>query len=469
MINLYSKFLDIKDSNLVFLVENKSDLKLLNEIKLDKNIITKIESVINSEKNDTVSFFLGAKNFENLYVLYFNEKGDKTLIEFLGGELVKFPSKLTIFSNNDKNLLSLLDTTLLSRYKFDKYKTDKKEDEVNVVINNNTEKLVKNRLETLENIIFARDLGETPSCDLYPESFAKIVKSTKFKNVKVKIFDSKHIEKKGLNLLHRVGKGSSKGPYMVIFERIIDKDLPTIGLVGKGITFDTGGIQVKPGDSMYEMKGDMCGAATVFSTMKELDNKDLNVNIVACLVLAENHISGDAYKPSDIIKSYSGKTVDIVHTDAEGRLVLADGVSYISMNYKLDKIVTVATLTGAVMVALGFRYAGIMGNDKNLINKFIDYSKNHFEKYVELPFDNYFIAKTRESKVADLENLNRGVYAGSSMGAAFLSNFVLNNEKYTHIDIAGTALNSFEAYGLFNKGMTGFGVDSLSKIIMDLK
>jgi leucyl aminopeptidase len=281
--------------------------------------------------------------------------------------------------------------------------------------------------------------------------------------------DSKQIEKKWLQLIHNVWKGSSKKPYMVILEKITDKKLPTIWLVWKGITFDTGWIQVKPWDHMYEMKWDMCGAAWVFATMKELDKKDLNVNIVACLVLAENHISWDAYKPSDIIKSYSWKTVDIVHTDAEWRLVLADWISYISKNYKLDKIISMATLTWAVMMALWYRYAWIMWNDKSLIKDFINYSKNNFEKYVELPYDNYFIEKTKSSQVADLENLNRWVYAWSSMWAAFLSNFVLNNEKYTHLDIAWPAINSFEAYWLMNKWMTWFWVDSLSKILIDLK
>jgi len=469
MIKLKTKLSDIKNSNLVFLIEKKSDLKLLDWLKLNAKILDKIESVIKAEKNEKLDFFLWNKDFENLYVFYFNKNKEKTLIEFLWEYLPKLSNNLTLLSNNDNNLEDLISTTLLSRYKFNKYKSEIKEDNVNIVINKDIEKLVKNRLETIENIILARDLWETPASDLYPEEFAKIIKKTKFKNIKVKILDSKQIEKKGLRLIHNVWKGSSKKPYMVILEKITNKKLPTIWLVWKGITFDTGWIQVKPWDHMYEMKWDMCGAAWVFATMKELDKKDLNVNIVACLVLAENHISWDSYKPSDIIKSYSWKTVDIIHTDAEWRLVLADWISYISKNYKLDKIISMATLTWAVMMALWYRYAWIMWNDKWLIKDFINYSKKNFEKYVELPFDNYFIEKTRASEVADLENLNRWVYAWSSMWAAFLSNFVLNDEKYTHLDIAWPAINSFEPYGLMNKWMTWFWVDSLSKILIDLK
>ncbi len=468
MIQIITDIKKIRNSNLVYLIENQKDLKSIEKLNLDKKIIEKINQTIKGEKNTTLSFFLWTKYFENLYVLYFNPKNNKNLIEFLWEQFPNLSNKLTITSNNDKNILDLLDTCLLSRYKFLKYKTEKKEDEINLLINKNSKKVVQKRLETLENIILARDLWETPANDLYPESFAKIIKNTKFKNTKLKIFNSKQIEKKWLGLLHNVWKGSSKGPYMVIFERIINKDFPTIWIVWKWLTYDTGWIQVKPWDHMYEMKWDMCWAANVFATMKELDNKDLNVNIVACLVLAENHISWESYKPSDILTSYSWKTVDIIHTDAEWRLVLADGISYISNNYKLDKIMTVATLTWAVMVALWYRYAWIMWNDDKLIKKFIDYSKNNFEKYIRLPFDNYFIEKTK-SNIADFENLNRWVHAWSSMWAAFLVNFILNWEKYTHLDIAWPAINSLEPYWLMNKGMTGFWVDSLSSILQDLK
>lgn len=469
MIKLKTNLSEIQKSNLVFLIEKTADLRQLDELKLDNKILDKLEDIIKEWKNNNSSFFLWEKNFENLYIYFFNKTEWKTLIEFLWENIPKLPNNLTILSNNNKNIKDFLDTTILSRYKFNKYKSEFKKENINIIINNETKKIVTNRLETLDNIILARDLWETPSCDLYPESFAKIIKEVKLKKTKVKIFNSKQIEKKWLHLLHNVWKWSSKGPYMVIFERIIDKNLPTIWLVWKWITFDTGWIQVKPGDHMYEMKWDMSWAASVFASIKELDNKNLKVNIVACLVLAENHISWDSYKPSDIIKSYSWKTVDIVHTDAEWRLILADWISYISKNYKLDKIISMATLTWAAVVALWYRYAWIMWNDKKLIKKFIDYSKTNFEKYFELPFDNYFIQKTKDSQVADLENLNRWVLAGSSMWAAFLSNFVLNDELYTHLDIAWPAINSYEPYGLMNKWMTWFWVDSLTEILINLE
>lgn len=500
MIKLEKNLNKIKNSNLVYLIEKKSDIKILEKFDLEwldtnKNILEKINNTFENKKNFSLEFFLWENNFEKLIVIFYIDNSKKTLIEFASDIFRSIKeNNLTICANNNESLLKMLDMSVLARYKYIEYKTDKqsqKEDKIIVLFTKDNlkktltislwknkklkkkdfsyiENKIKSRIITIENIVLARNLWTKPSNDLTPENFANIVKKTKFKNIKVKVFDYKKIIKKGLGLLEAVWKWSSQKPHMVILERIVDKNLPTIWIVGKWVTFDTGGIQVKPWDYMYEMKWDMCGAANVFAIMKELDEKDLKVNIIASLVLAENHISSEAYKPSDIIKSYSGKTVDIIHTDAEWRLVLADWISYISKNYKLDKIISMATLTWACMVALGFRYAWIMGSDTKLINKFLKYSDKNFEKYNKLPFDNYFIEKTK-SEIADLENLNRGVYAGSTMWAAFLSNFLMNNEKYTHLDIAWTALNSYEPYGLSNKWMTGFWVDSVSSILMELE
>lgn len=468
MIKQKINLLDIKNSNLVFLVEKTVDLNLISELKLWKKIIDKIKSVIKKGENKVLDFYIWSDNYEKIYILFYNKETNKDVNYFLWAEFPKLPSNLTILTNSEQNVEVLLNNCLLSRYKYQEYKTEKKEDKIFFISNKETKKIINNRISVIENIILARDLWNKPANTLYPEEFAKIVKNTKFKNTKVKIFDFKKIEKLWLSLLQCVWKWSSKKPRMVILERFIDKKYPTIWIVWKGITFDTWWIQVKPGDHMYEMKWDMCWAATTFATMKELDKSDLKVNIIACLVLAENHISGESYKPSDIIKSYSWKTVDIIHTDAEWRLVLADGISYISKNYKLDSVVSIATLTWACLVALWHRYAWIMWDDEKIISKIIDYSKTNIEKYNRLPFDEYFIEKTK-SEIADLANLNRNLHAWSTMWAAFLSNFLLNNEKYTHIDIAWTAINGYESYAYVNKWMTWFWVDSLSSIIKNLK
>lgn len=423
--------------------------------------------MISEKKSSSESFFLWGSKVETLTIVFSTETHNRKLIEFLWKTFSALPPKITILSNADKNTLTLLDVSVLSRYKFEKYKSKKKNIKTHMWIENKDMKSkVKSRYKTLENIILARELWETPACDLTPEAFADIVKKTKFKNTKIKIFSDKDIVKKKMWLIHAVGKGSIHKPRMVVLERIIDKKLPTIGIVWKGIVFDTGWLDIKT-KMMYEMKDDMCGAGTLFATMKELDDKKLNVNIVACLCLAENSISWESYRPSDIITSYSGQTVNIVNTDAEWRLVMADGISYVSKNYKLDKIMTIATLTWVALFAMGYRYAAIMWNDTKFRNKFLDYSEKNFEMYNRLPFDEYYVEKTKSS-IADIDNLTSGIYAGSTMWGAFLYNFVMNGEKYTHLDIAGVANNGYEPYGLYPKGTTGFGVDSISSILQDM-
>ena len=455
-------------NNHVYVIQNKSDLKNVSEISENKILKDKIISLLEGKKSTKLDIFIWEKHCENIFLFILAKKDESKLVDFVSTQAKILPKNFTFCVQNDKNLSNLLKSLFLSNYSFDEYKSKSEEKNYSVFIDKSLNKTVELEKELIENICLARDLGETPSNFLYPESFAKIVKNTKWKNTKIKILTPKQIEKKWLWLLHAVWKWSVHKPYVVIMERIIDKKLPTIWLVWKWVTFDTGGIQVKPWDHMYEMKWDMWGSASVFATMKQLDNKDLNVNIIAAIWLAENHISGESYKPSDIITAYNGKTVDIIHTDAEWRLVMADVMSYISDKYKLDNLMSVATLTGACMVALGFRYAWIMWNDEEMIEKLLEYSKNHEEKYNRLPFDDYFVAKTKW-KIADLENLNRWTMAGSSMAAAFLSNFCDNNEKYTHLDIAGVWLNSYEPYGYVNQWNTGFWVESLSTIFQNIK
>ena len=468
MTKIINKTSDIKNSNLVYIVEKIGDIEKIEDLKLDEKIIKKITEELKEEKNIVLNFFIWNFHFENLYIMIYSKKEWKTLVDFLSEEFPKLPRKLTISSNNDKNLLDLVNSCILSRYKFTKYKTvDDKKDKINVLVDKENEKIVEERLETIENIILARNLWETPACDLTPESFANIIKKTKWKNTKVKILSPKNIEKKGLWLLHSVWKWSENKPYMVILERIVDKNVPTYWFVWKWIVFDSWWINLKPTDYLFDMKWDMCWAATTYCTMKELDKKDLNVNIIACIPLAENSLSWNAYRPSDIIKSYSWKTVNITNTDAEWRLILADWISYISKNYKLDNLMTIATLTWAVMVALWFRYAWIMWTDRTIINILLKNSKKDVEKYFELPFDDYYIEKSK-SEIADYDNWTKWISTWSTMWGAFLYNFLENKEKYTHIDIAWVALNSYEPYSYVNKWMTWFWVDSLSKLFLNL-
>ena len=466
MIKYYSQIEKHTFKNIVCCVEKPSDMSLLDTLNLPNKSTSHIEKKLKKKEAILCEFFLWSKSSERIYIFVFPKQSYEEKVLFLGKHFPKLPNELSLLAKSLEQKKILLESCQLSRYEFQTYKTKKKKRKTEVFCSKQEQDILEDLEKTFENIYLARDLWETPPSDLTPEIFANIVKKTKFTNIKVKVLKYKDIQKQKLWLIEWVGKGSENKPCMVILEHIRNKQQPTHGIVGKWITFDTGGNQIKPGDYRYDMKGDMWGAAVTFALMKELDRQDIDKNIVACLCLAENVVSSNAYKPSDILTSYCWKTVEVIHTDAEGRLVLADGISYVWKKYSTSTIATIATLTGAVMVALWFRYAWVMGDDEQMIEHLLNYSIGHTEKYVRLPLDNHFIEKTK-SDIADLKNLDRSVHAGSSMWGAFLKNFLQNDEKFTHIDIAWAYINEGEAYGKMPKWMTWFWVESLTAIFKE--
>lgn len=467
MVQFFESISKIKDSNFLILLEKSaSEIPL----QLDENILRKVKNSLEENKSFFHTFFVGTPQFEYIYIGFYKPDPKKDIYEFLAETITRLPRKLTLFSPSKGLLKSLLDTTLLARYKFQHYKSEKSPDVIKIYTSKINKAFLIERLETLKNILFARDLWETPTHDLTPEKFANIIKQTKFKNTKVKIFGPKEIDKLWMGLLKWVGWGSPDKPYFVVLERIVNKTYPTIGFVGKWVVFDTGGLNIKlssPIGWMELMKFDMCGAATVLAVMKELDEKKLKVNIIAAMPIAENSIGSAAMRPSDILTSYSGKTVQILNTDAEWRLILADAVSYLSKNYEIDHFITIATLTWLCVMTFGYRYAAIMGDDTMMMDKLKKYSANNFEKYWELPFDDFYIEKTK-SQIADYDNHSPHVLAWTIMGGAFIYNFRLKDEKFTHIDIASVASIKGQPYGLYPKGVTGFWVDSLSYIFQNM-
>lgn len=459
MLQILSDYKEAKNSNLVFLIKNKFDIEKLNFLLLDEKILFKIEKIVEEQKNTTFRVYLWRDDFEEI-ILFFYLDIKKDILLFLWENIEKIPEKIT-FEYSKDNIL--LDSVILWKYDYNEYKKDKKELEISLICSDWNKKNLSERLSTLKNITDARDIVNKPSCDKTPDKYASFIKNMKFKNTRVKILDYEEIKREGLGLIEAVGKASNYKPKLVILEHIVDKKLPYIWFVWKGITFDTGGLNIKVEDYMYGMKDDMAGSAALLFMMKEFDEKQLNCNIITALPLAENSISGDAYRPGDILKSYSGKTVEITNTDAEWRLVLADGMSYISKNYNLESITTVATLTGACMVALWYNYAGIMWDNRQFIDNLL---KNEtFESYWELPLNDFYVEKTKW-KISDFINYTSWVMVGSTMWGAFLKNFCLNNEKFTHIDIAWPSMVK-EKYGLYNVGATWFWVDSLSKLILN--
>lgn len=459
MLHIIKNFSEVKNSNLVVLLKNKFDIEKLGFLDLDEKILSKIDTLFSEQKNTCFKVFLGREDFEEvIFLFYLDIKKDIYL--FLWENIDKIPEKIT-FEYQKDNIM--LDSIILWKYEYSYYKQEKKDLELYVVCEEIHTKNLSQRLSTLKNITDARDLVNKPSCDKTPDKYVQYIKSLKFKNTRVKVLDYEEIKREWLWLLDAVGKASHSKPKLVLLEKIVDKKLPTIWLVWKWITFDTGWLNIKVEDYMYGMKDDMAWSASLLFMMKEIDDKDLNCNVVVALPLAENSISGDAYRPGDIITSYSGKTVEIMNTDAEGRLILADGISYLSKNYELESITTVATLTGACMVALGYNYAWIMWDNRQFIDSLVQ--NKTFESYWELPFSDFYIEKTK-GKISDFINYTSGVMAGSSMWGAFLKNFCLHKEKFTHIDIAWVSFVK-EKYGLYNIWATGFGVDSLSKLLCE--
>ncbi len=487
MLKLIENLNKEKNSNLFFIIEKKSDINKLENFKIPENILKHLKEKfekkeeinwkkeknikINNDKSFFEKYFIWEKNIKNLFVAFFDEKNsNKNKEEFFWENFRKTPEKIILFT--EKNILEFWEIALLAKYKFDYYLEEKNNLELKILKNFSEkeekkifEKEKKEKEELIKNIFASRDLVSLSTPEKTPEKIIKLIKSYKLKNTKIKILDHKKIKKLGLNLLENVWKASENKPALVILERIVDKKAPYYGFVWKWVVFDSGWLNVKVGDYMKWMKRDMWWASHVIHTLKELDDKkDLKVNIIWAISLAENAISENAFRPDDIIKAYNWKTVEIVNTDAEWRLVLADAMSYISDKYKLDTIITTATLTWSCMAALGYNYAWVMGNNEKIINNILN--NKSYEKYCRLPFDNYLIEKTK-GKISDLKNLSSDVLAWASMWAAFLSHFCDKWENFVHIDIAWVS-DRKDDYWVFPAWATGFWVKSMSEIFLSL-
>lgn len=303
----------------------------------------------------------------------------------------------------------------------------------------------------------ARDLVNTNADEATPEFLAmaarKIAKRSS--NIKVKVFDKKLLEKEGLSMLLTVGRGAANDPRLIILEyRGNPKDKEKTVLVGKGITFDTGGLNLKPTGSIESMKNDMGGAAAVLGTLLAVANLKLKVNVAAVVASAENAIDAASYKPGDIYPTRSGKTVEIGNTDAEGRLVLADALSYTVDKLKPSEIIDFATLTGAMVIALGDEMSGMMSNNDKLAEKLVKAGERSFERVWRLPLVPEYRERLK-SDIADLKNIG-GRAGGSIIAGHFLQEFV-KDVPWAHIDIAGTA-HIAKAQRYVPKLATGVGV-----------
>jgi len=444
-----------------------------------KNNVSKAISLESFKGKYRKKVFVYGDNIKRTIVVGLGKKKDYSSLKAreIGSVIANYTNGLEInhifldggslqLSNNQLSQ-SLFEGIILGNYQFLNYKTfDLKNNSLKKIsvlgdYNKDSQKL---SFTIADSVNYARDLGNHPANILTPTYLANESKRiSKAKNMKCTIFDVSKFEKMGLGSFYGVARGAKEPAKMIIVEyNGGSKSEKPIALVGKGLTFDTGGISLKPGAKMDEMKFDMCGGATVMGVMNAVSILQPKVNIIFAIGSTENMPGSDAQRPGDIVTAYNGKTIEVLNTDAEGRLVLADVLSYVDKNYKPEFMIDFATLTGAVLVALGHRASGLMGNDENLIDKIKKSSEATDEKVWELPLWSEY-SRDIKGKYADIQNLGTAG-AGTITAGAFLKEFV-GDTPWCHLDIAGTAWGPKEPGYQPKIGATGVAVRLIYHLI----
>ncbi len=364
----------------------------------------------------------------------------------------------------------------LAAYRFDTYRTKLKPEQKptlsTVEIAMDGPAAAKARAEKdaaiVEGVFFARDLVHEPPNVLYPESFAERLRDLETIGVEVEILEPDTMERLGMGALLGVAMGSSRPARMVSMKwNGGSKGAKPVALVGKGVTFDTGGISLKPGAGMDEMKGDMGGAAAVSGAMKAIALRKAKANVVGIVALVENMPGSNAQRPGDIVNTMSGQTIEVLNTDAEGRLILADAVWYAQDKYEPSAIIDLATLTGAVIVALGHENAGMFSNDEDLAHAITVAGQTEGEPVWRLPLSAAY-DKLIDTPNADMKNIAGKPVAGSIVGAQFIKRFIKDGTPWAHIDIAGTAWKPGPYEDPLSPAWaTGYGVRLLNRLIQN--
>ena len=443
---------------------NKINFKL-KEIKKNKNKI-KFSTYDLSEKIKLI--FVKILSSHSKYIV---EQTGANFSSFLKDNNLKVLNVISITSKKIEKKNTVLDFVHgfnLKSYSFTKYQTSYKNLKTTMNIFSINEKNFKDDYSKYQNIELGvhltRDLVSEPPNILTPKKYVEIIKQLTSYGIKVTVYNEKQLKKMGMNAILGVGQGSINESYLVTMEWHGDKkskDKP-LSFVGKGVCFDTGGISLKPAKFMEEMKYDMAGSAVVVGLLKTLALRKAKINAVGVVGLVENMPGGNAQRPGDIVKSYSGKTIEILNTDAEGRLVLADALSFTEKKFNPKFIIDLATLTGAIIVSLGEEYAGLFSNSDQLSDRLFKLGDEMGEKVWRLPLHNNY-NKLMNSTVADVQNINYSGGAGSITAAEFLQRFILKKTPWVHLDIAGMAFAK-KAANLNPSGATGFGVRLLNKL-----
>jgi len=467
-----------------YLYENKKDI-------LSNNTVERIDSYLSvlkvKDKDQDISSF-DISDQQKCFIIKVKNKYESYAPQESGGSFFsylkqfKYIRKVDLYADSldfDKGkLVSFFSEFIfgfnLKSYTFNKYKTlnkDKVNKKINLeIITSNKEKIEKKYKyydSIKEGVFLTRDLVSEPPNVLTPKAYvAEIKKLSKF-GLKIKAYDEKEMRKLGLNALLGVGQGSVNETYLVTIDWKGKKNSRQnpLAFVGKGVCFDTGGISLKPAKFMEEMKYDMAGSAVVVGLLKSFALRKAKINAVGVVGLVENMPGGNAQRPGDIVKSYSGKTIEVLNTDAEGRLVLADALTFTEKKYKPKFIIDLATLTGAIIVSLGEEYAGLFSNNEELSKNIFKASENVNEKVWRLPLHKNY-DKLMNSKIADVQNINYAGGAGSITAAQFLQRFIINKTPWAHLDIAGMAFSK-KAANLNPGGATGFGVRLLNNLVKE--
>ena len=455
--------------------------------EIKKKIDLFLKSLKSKNRNEEINS-LDISDKKKCFIIKIKKKYKNYYFEEIGGSFFTYTknckniSMLDVYAdsiNENKNSLSKLFSEFvfgfnLKSYTFNKYKTLNKE-KINKkisfkIITSYKEKILseyKYYNAIKEGVFLSRDLVSEPPNVLNPKKYTEEIKKLSKLGLKVEILNEVKLKKLGMHSLLGVGQGSENETFLAVIKWNGAKSNygKPLAFVGKGVCFDTGGISLKPARFMEEMKYDMGGSAVVVGLMKSLALRKAKVNAVGVVGLVENMPDGNAQRPGDIVKSYSGKTIEVLNTDAEGRLVLADALTYTEEKFKPRFIIDLATLTGAIIMALGEEYAGLFSNNDELSNKIFKASENVNEKVWRLPLHKNY-DKLMDSPIADVQNINYAGGAGSITAAQFLQRFIIKNTPWAHLDIAGMAFSK-KAANLNPGGATGFGVRLLNNLIKE--
>lgn len=351
----------------------------------------------------------------------------------------------------------------ISDYRFDKYKTKKDHHIEKLYVSNVDEELLNRAVIIADSMELSRNLSNEPAAYATPTKLAQV--SKELEGVETEIFDYNKIEQMGMGAYLAVAKGSIEPPKFIHMKYIPQNPKKRIAIIGKGLCFDSGGLDLKPASSMLTMRDDMSGSAVVIGIMKAIATLKPEVEVHGIIAACENMPGMGAYKPGDILTAMNGKTIEVDNTDAEGRLTLADALCY-ACNLKVDEVIDIATLTGACMVALGTAASGIMGNDEEFIEKIIKTGKDSGEKFWQLPMWQEY-RDNMDSEIADMKNTGTR-YGGASAAGMFLKEFVTDDVKWAHLDIAGTAFLEKPQGEFYCNGSTACGLRTLVKYIISI-